>query len=85
MVQLVAFILAFLLSGFIFPLNNVPYQIRWISGLTPARYYIDIVRDAFLRGGGWPAEWQQILSLLLLGMALYGMTWRQLRRMQVKA
>lgn len=85
MVQLVAFVLAFLLSGFIFPLTNVPVQIRWISGITPARYYIDIVRDAFLRGGGWAAEWQQILALMLLGLALYGMTWRQLRRMQVKA
>lgn len=85
MVQLVAFVLAFLLSGFIYPLSNVPAQIRWISGLTPARYYIDIVRDAFLRGGGWAAEWQQIVSLLVLGSVLYGMAWRQLRRMQVNA
>lgn len=85
MVSLVAFVLAFLLSGFIYPLTNVPSQIRWVSGITPARYYIDIVRDAFLRGGGWAAEWPQILSLLILGLVLYGMTWRQLRRMQVKA
>jgi len=85
MVQLVAFVLAFLLSGFIYPLANVPWQIRWISGITPARYYIDIVRDAFLRGGGWAAEWKQILSLLVLGTVLFGMAWRQLRRMQVKA
>lgn len=85
LVQIVAFILAFLLSGFIYPLTNVPYQIRWISSITPARYYIDIVRDAFLRGGGWAAEWRQVLSLLVLGLVLYGMTWRQMRRMQVKA
>ena len=85
MVQLVSFVLAFLLSGFIYPLANVPPQIRWISGITPARYYIDITRDAFLRGGGWSAEWQQILSLVVLGLALYTITWRQLRRMQVKA
>jgi ABC-2 type transport system permease protein len=85
MVQIVAFILAFLLSGFIYPLANVPPQIRWVSAITPARYYIDIVRDAFLRGGGWSAEWSQILSLMLLGGALFGLAWRQLRRMQVKA
>jgi ABC-2 type transport system permease protein len=85
MVQLVAFVLAFLLSGFIYPLSNVPPQIRWVSAITPARYYIDIVRDAFLRGGGWPAEWRQIGALMLLGAALFTMAWRQLRRMQVKA
>ncbi len=85
MVQLVAFVLAFLLSGFIYPLTNVPFQIRWISGITPARYYIDIVRDSFLRGGGWPAEWQPILSLILLGTALFLIAWKNLSKMQVKA
>ena len=82
---LTSFLPAFLLSGFIYPVANIPVQIRWISKITPASYYIDIVRDAFLRGGGWGAEWRQILSLLALGMVLYGMAWRQLRRMQVKA
>lgn len=85
MVQLVAFVLAFLLSGFIYPLTNVPWQIRWVSAITPARFYIDIVRDAFLRGGGWAAEWQQILSLIALGAVVYTLTWRMLRRMQVAA
>lgn len=85
MVQLVAFVLAFLLSGFIFPITNVPLAIRWISGITPARYYIDIVRDAFLRGGGWAAEWQPILSLYVLGSVLFFIAWRNIHRMQVKA
>lgn len=85
MVQLVAFVLAFLLSGFIYPITNVPIQIRWISGITPARYYIDIVRDSFLRGGGWPAEWQPILSLILLGSVLFLLAWKNLSKMQVKA
>lgn len=85
MVQLVAFVLAFLLSGFIYPVANVPWQIRWISGITPARYYIEITRDAFLRGGGWSAEWRQIGMLLLLGGVLYRLAWLRIRRMQVQA
>jgi ABC-2 type transport system permease protein len=85
MVQFVAFVLAFLLSGFIYPIANIPVQIRWISLFTPARYYLHIVRDAFLRGGGWPAEWQQVGSMCLLGLLLYFLAWRRMRRMQVKA
>jgi len=85
LVQLVAFVLAFLLSGFIFPLSNLPPQLRWVSAITPASYYMDIVRDAFLRGGGWSAEWRQVLELAVLGSVLYVLAWLQLRRMQVKA
>jgi len=85
LVQLVSFVLAFLLSGFIFPLSNLPHQIRWVSYITPASYYMDIVRDAFLRGGGWAAEWKQVLDLVILGAVVYTMAWMQLRRMQVKA
>ena len=59
-VQVVAlggFILAFLLSGLIFPIENIPRGLSWISNLVQARYFIVVVRDAFLQGGGWPAVW----------------------------
>src|SRR5258705_12618980 len=45
------FLLAFLLSGLIFPLENIPDSLRWISNLVQARYYGLVVRDAFLHGG----------------------------------
>ncbi len=36
-----------------FPISNIPVGIRWISNLVPARYFIEITRDAFLRGSSW--------------------------------
>jgi len=84
-VALGGFLLSFLLSGLIFPIENIPGGLRWISGLVQARYYVVIVRDAFLQGGGWPAVWWAVLAIGALGAAFYALAWRTLRRMQVKA
>ena len=54
------FLLVFMLSGLMFPLSNVPAGLRWLSHFVWARYYIEIVRDAFLQGGGWPAVWYKV-------------------------
>ena len=53
-VALGGFLLVFMLAGLIFPIQNIPIQIRWISNFVWGRYYIDIVRDFLLQGGGWP-------------------------------
>lgn len=84
-VQIGGFLLSFLLSGFIFPVSNIPAGLRWISYIVPARYYIEIVRDAFVRGGGWPAVWNGPLALALIGLFFFGMAWRRMRHMQVEA
>jgi drug efflux transport system permease protein len=87
-VQVVAlggFLLSFLLSGLIFPIENIPAGLRWISSLVQARYFIVVVRDAFLQGGGWPAVWWAVLAIGLIGLAFYALAWWTLRRMQVKA
>ncbi|MGB8510361.1 MAG: ABC transporter permease [Pyrinomonadaceae bacterium] len=83
-VALGGFLMSFLLSGFIFPVANIPPAFRWISYLVPARYYIEIARDAFVRGGGWPAVWNAPLALALLGAFFFLMAWLKLRRMQVE-
>jgi ABC-2 type transport system permease protein len=85
MVMLGGFLLVFMLSGLIFPINNIPVQIRWLSNFIWGRYYIDIVRDALLQGGGWPAEWWKIMIIGFTGAGFYGLSWRNMRRMQVKA
>ncbi len=43
---------AFLLSGFVFDINNMPTIIQWITYLFPARYFIDILRGLYLKGVG---------------------------------
>ena len=61
-VALGGFLLVFLLSGLIFPSRTFPPAMRWISNLIWGRYYIEIVRDALLQGGGWPAIWYKVLD-----------------------
>lgn len=84
-VALGGFLLAFLLSGLIFPIENIPDALRWVSSLVQARYYVLIVRDAFLQGGGWPATWAAVLAIGAIGLVFYALAWRAMRRMQVKA
>jgi len=83
--QIVGFLASFLLSGFIFPLSNIPAGLRWISDLVPARYYIELCRDVFVRGGGWPAVWYAPVMLAVLCSFFFFMAWRAMRRMQVNA
>lgn len=83
--QLGAFLLSFLLSGFIFPVSNIPAGVRWISNLVPARYYIEVARDAFLRGGGWAAVWHAPPLLAAIGGFFFFVAWARKRRMQVEA
>jgi ABC-2 type transport system permease protein len=84
-VALGGFLLVFLLSGLIFPVQNIPASLRWISNFVWGRYYIEIVRDAFLQGGGWPAVWYKVLFIGVIGTIFYSLAWRGMRKMQVKA
>jgi ABC-2 type transport system permease protein len=79
------FLLVFLLSGLIFPVQNIPAGLRWVSSLVWGRYYIEIVRDALLQGGGWPAMWSNVLIIGVIGAIFYSLAWLGMRRMQVKA
>ncbi len=84
-VALGGFLLVFLLSGLIFPIDNIPAGLRWLSYLIWGRYYIEIVRDALLQGGGWPSTWYKVLEIAVTGAVFYGLAWRTMRRMQVRA
>jgi len=59
---------AFLLSGFVFPRESMPYGIYLLTFLIPATYYIEILRGIILRGAGWFALWDE--ALVLLGFAV---------------
>jgi ABC-2 type transport system permease protein len=78
------FLLVNLLSGLIFPIENIPAGLRWISNFVWGRYYIEVVRDALLQGGGWPAVWYKVLIIAVIGLIFYFIAWRSMRRMQLK-
>ena len=84
-IQNTGFLLSYLLSGFIFPVQNIPVYVRWVSYLIPARYYIEVTRDAFVRGGGWPAVWYVPVALVILSTVYFVSAWARMCRMQVEA
>jgi len=50
MALLVTFLPTYLLSGFIFPIDQMPIVVQWITRILPARYYVSILRNVFLKG-----------------------------------
>jgi ABC-2 type transport system permease protein len=58
------------LSGFVFPIENMPAVIQPITYLIPLRYYLEIVRGIFLKGVGLETLWPQAVSLLGLGVCI---------------
>ena len=47
---LATFLPTFLLSGFLFPIDQMPAVVQWITRILPARYYVEILRNVFLKG-----------------------------------
>ncbi|MBD2208628.1 ABC transporter permease [Nostoc linckia FACHB-104] len=82
-VALLGFLTALLLSGFIYPLSNIPFPLSLFSAIIPARYYITITRDAYVRGTGWVGVWFSIVMLIILGLLLFNAARRILKRMQL--
>jgi ABC-2 type transport system permease protein len=61
---------AVLLSGFMFPIANMPKLIQWVTFLNPLRYFLVILRGLFLKGTGFEILWPQMLALLLMGVGI---------------
>jgi ABC-2 type transport system permease protein len=61
---------AVLLSGFMFPISNMPEPAQWLTYLNPLRYFLVIIRDIFLKGSGLEILWPQFVALAVLGTAL---------------
>ena len=56
-----------LFSGFVFPIYNIPFVLRWIAYINPLTYFLVIVRGVFLKGVGVTALWPQLLFLIIAG------------------
>jgi ABC-2 type transport system permease protein len=65
---------AFMLSGFTFPVRNMPQAVQWLSWLNPLRWFMEIVRGVFLKGAGLEALWPQMLALAAFGVAVLGLS-----------
>ena len=74
------FLPANLLSGFMYPIQNMPVSIQYITYLNPLRYYLVILRGIFLKGIGIDVLYPQIIALLLMGIAVVTFSALRFRR-----
>ena len=58
-----------MLSGFMFPIENMPLPLRIISNVVPAKWYYSIVRSVMIKGVGFGSVWKE--TLILTGMLLF--------------
>ncbi|HXF06787.1 MAG TPA: ABC transporter permease [Blastocatellia bacterium] len=61
---------AFMLSGFAFPIRNMPEIVQYLTYLNPVRYFIEIVRGIFLKGTGITILWPQMVALGAFGVLI---------------
>lgn len=61
---------AFMLSGFTFPIRNMPEFAQMLTYINPLRYFMEIVRGVFLKGTGIETLWPQMLALFFFGIII---------------
>ena len=73
---------AVLLSGFMFPIANMPTVIQWLTYLNPLRYFLVIVRGIFLKGVGASILWPQMGALAVIGTVMLVLAMQRFRKTQ---
>lgn len=61
----------FMLSGFVFPIANMPTAVQALTYLNPLRYFLIIIRGIFLKGIGFKFLWPQFAGLTILGSVVF--------------
>jgi len=61
---------AFMLSGFTFPIRNMPEMVQYLTYLNPLRYFMTVVRGVFLKGSGADVLWPQLGLLAVFGVVI---------------
>ncbi len=78
--MLSSFLPAFLLSGFVYSIENMPAVIQLISHIVPARYIVTMLKGVFLKGVGLEILWGQIAFLFAYGAIVFVIATRKLRQ-----
>jgi len=78
--MIATFLPGFLLSGFMFPIDNMPLVLRLITYLVPARYFLVVTRGIFLKGVGPDVLWIQGLLMIVFAVVGLGLAVRAFRK-----
>jgi ABC-2 type transport system permease protein len=68
-----------LLSGFIFPVENMPWPLQWLSTIIPAKYFIILIKNIMIKGTGLLFIWKETLVLLLMTLVFLGLSIRNFK------
>jgi ABC-2 type transport system permease protein len=68
-----AFLPSFLLSGFIYPIENMPVALQALTFIVPARYFVEILKGLFLQGVGFSVLWPQVLALVIYAIVIFNL------------
>jgi ABC-2 type transport system permease protein len=68
-----AFLPSFLLSGFIYPIENMPVVLQALTFIVPARYFVEILKGLFLQGVGLTVLWPQVLALVVYALLIFNL------------
>ena len=71
---------AILLSGFAFPLENMPAVFQYLTYVNPLRYFLIIIRGVFLKGNGVSVLWPQMTALLAIGVVVISLSALRFRK-----
>ena len=77
---IVSMLPTFILSGFVFPIRNMPVMIQGITYLLPARYFLVALRAIILKGAGLSAFWDQALILAIYALFMIGISSLRMRK-----
>ncbi len=69
-----------LLSGFAYPISNMPELIQWFTFLNPLRYFMVVIRSIFLKGVGLDVLWAQFVPLFIMGVIVIGFSALRFRK-----
>ena len=68
-----------LLSGFIFPIENMPVAYDWVSAILPPRYFIVIIKNIMIKGTGFLYVWKETLILAIMTTLFIGLSVRNFK------
>ena len=77
---IVAFLPAFILSGFIFDISSMPRIVQWLTHLIPARYFVSSLQTLFLAGDVWPIVLADGAALILMAAIFLALTRARTRK-----
>jgi len=68
-----------MLSGFMFPIENMPWPLQLISNIAPSRWYYIIVKDVMIKGAGFSSVWRETLILVGMTIALLAISMKKFK------